>query len=135
MKNYLLLTLALCTVGFVGCGGGSSKVVTSPYKGSYAGTFKATPTTGVQVGTFTTMVGSDGKLTGSTNNTTANVISSLAGTVSNSGQVSVTIVNTFGTDTATGTVAFAANGHLIGSLTQFHSTTLVGPLTFDVTQQ
>lgn len=135
MKNYLLLTLALCTVGFVGCGGGSSKVVTSPYQGSYAGTFKATPTTGVQVGTLTGTVGSDGKLTGSTVNTTANVTSSLAGTVSNSGQVSVTIVNTSGTDTATGTVSFAAYGHLIGSLTQFQNTTLVGPLTFDIIRQ
>ena len=133
MKRVLLSLV--CAVVLAGCGGGSSVSTPSPFRGAYVGTFQAVPATGVQVGNLTVTVGTDGKLTGLVNNTTVNIASSVSGSISNTGQTSVTLTSPAETDTATGTVSLSAANHLLGSLTEFHNGATVGPLNFDMTPQ
>ena len=123
MKRSIILgaVMALSAPLIAGCGGGggndnSSPVQTnSPFAGSYAGTFN---TTNPQSGTLNVTVGSNGTLTGTGHNNTTGQDETISGSVTNAGAGSVTFVYPTFSASASGTVAFASNGHLNGTLTQ-----------------
>lgn len=141
MKRNIILgvILALSVTVITGCGGGggsndnSSVATNSPFAGSYLGTF--TDTGNNQSGTITATVSATGQVTGSSHNTTLNSDGPFTGSVDNSGNASFTIVNSKGTFTDKGSVAFASNGHLNGNLTEYNGSTQVGTAIVDLAKQ
>ncbi len=128
---------SLASLALAGCGGGggssSPAQATSPFAGNYVGTF--TDTGNSQSGTITATVSTDGQVTGSSHNTTLNSDGPFTGSVDNSGNASFNIVNSKGTFTDKGTVAFASNGHLDGTLTEYNGSTQVGTAIVDLVKQ
>lgn len=111
----------LASIALAGCGGGggndnNSPVITnSPFTGTYIGTFS---TTNPQSGTLNVTAASDGSLTGSGHNNTVGQDETISGSVTNAGSANITFKYPSFTASANGTVAFAGNGHLTGTLTQ-----------------
>ena len=136
MKRNIILgvILALSVTVITGCGGGggsndnSPAATNSPFAGSYLGTFS---TTNPQSGTLNVTVGSNGTLTGTGHNNTAGQDETISGSVTNAGTGSVTFTYPTFSASASGTVAFASNGHLVGTLTQSSG----GSVTIDLIKQ
>ncbi len=140
MKGRVILGLlsALTVPIIAGCGGGgggssTSTPANSPFTGSYSGTFNDAGNS--QSGTITATVSTNGQVTGSSHNMTLNSDGPFTGSVDNSGNASFNIINSAGTFTDKGTVAFASNGHLDGTLTEFNGSTQVGSATIDLVKQ
>jgi len=137
LKGHLTIAVAaasLTTLALAGCGGGggnnnNSPVTTnSPFAGTYVGTFS---TTNPQSGTLNVTVGSDGKLTGTGHNDTIGQDETVSGSVTNTGAANVTFQYPSFSASASGTVAFASNGHVDGTLTQSSG----GSVTLDLVKQ
>lgn len=129
-----VVAASLTAFALAGCGGGGGNdnntpvVTNSPFVGTYAGTFS---TTNPQSGTLNVTVGSDGKLTGTGRNTTIGQDETISGSITNTGATSVTFQYPTFSASASGTIAFASNGHVTGTLTQSAG----GSVTLDLVKQ
>lgn len=125
---------SLAAIALAGCGGGggnnngSPVIVNSPFVGNYSGTFT---TSNSQSGTLTGSVATNGTLTGSGRNNTIGQNETFSGSITNAGATTVSFMYPSFSATATGTVAFASNGHLEGTLTQSGG----GSVTIDLIRQ
>jgi len=136
LKGIIILgaIVALSIPLIAGCGGGggtdnsSPAQTNSPFAGNYVGTFN---TTNPQSGTLNVTVGSNGTLTGTGHNNTTGQDETISGSVTNVGTGSVTFTYPTFSASASGTVAFASNGHLDGTLTQSSG----GSVTIDLVKQ
>lgn len=131
---------SLAAFALAGCGGGgggndssSPAPANSPFAGNYVGTF-SDPTNN-QSANVTATIAANGAISGSTHDIGDNGGGPFTGSVDNSGNGVITVVNAKGTFTDKGTLAFASNGHLTGNLTEYNGNTQVGSGMFDLTKQ
>ena len=130
-----IAAVSLAAIALVGCGGGGGggnnnppAPTNSPFAGTYVGTFS---TSNSQSGTLNVTVGSDGKLTGTGHNSTTGQDETESGSVTNAGALNVIFSYPTFSASVSGTVAFASNGHLDGTLTQSNG----GSVTIDLVKQ
>jgi hypothetical protein len=136
IRGFAFLALGLLTVGIApmtGCGGGSATsvtgaVTTSPFAGEYSGPFS---TSDGQQGTVTGSISTDGRVTGTVNNTTYNLQGTVVGTVSNSGSADITFTYASGGARGTGPITLD-NGTIKGTLTQIVSGQAAGTVTISL---
>ena len=118
-------------------GGGNDNntpaVTNAPFAGNYIGAF-SDPTNN-QSANVTTTVAANGAISGSTRDIGDSGGGPFTGSIDNSGNGVITVVNSKGTFTDKGTLAFASNGHLTGNLTEYNGSTQVGSGTFDLVKQ
>jgi hypothetical protein len=130
LRKIAVITVLVSVIALIGCGGdaGVSHAVASPFAGTYQGTFTTTnPQSGTLQGTVSTL----GTFTGTAHNDTVNQDATVRGTIQNTGETSVAFSYPGFVASASGTVAFAANGHLTGTLTQSTG----GSVTVDLVKQ
>ena len=129
MRNLLIL---VATLGVVGCGG-SGAHSTSPFIGTYAGTWVAPSLN--DNGTAILTIASDGSLTGTLHDDVSLSDATVSGTLSSSGVTHATVVYAGpATSTLTGTVALGSQGQLSGNLIQTEGGNSVG-VTFALVKQ
>lgn len=126
MKRILLLGILVAAAG---CGG-SGVSTPSPFAGTWNGSWTAN-----DVGTGSITVATNGAVTGTLHDTTANADGTVTGSISNAGTISgVVHYSGVPNTTLTGTMAIAGNGHLTGNLTQSDGVNSIG-VSFDLIKQ
>ncbi len=132
MRSGLVIAVLVLAFAVTGCGGGgggsSTPATSSPFAGNYVGTFS---TSNSQSGTLNVTVATNGTLTGSGHNNTIGQDETASGSVTNAGAANVTFTYPSFSASVSGTVAFASNGHLDGTLAQSSG----GSVTIDLVKQ
>jgi len=136
MKRILIFAALACVVGFgtFGCGGSSSgTVTTSPYLGSYSGTFT---TSKGQTGTAEFSVASNGDVSGTLHNNTTGQTGTINGSVDSSGNVNITSTYSSGSTKDTGTVSINPTTRILsGTLTEYMNGGVYDSITLQVMLQ
>ena len=111
-KSYLpVLALALLLTG---CGGGGSAPVSNAYVGTWSGTWTSIP---ADTGTGTFTVATDGSFTGQVHDNNANTNGTDSGTISNTGEMTVTVSYPGSPSyTLTGQFSFNQSNQLVGTV-------------------
>ena len=129
------LGLSLTGAALAGCGGGSdsgTSAAAPKFAGRYAGTFAGTVGGGPDSGTLSGTVAADGTLTGVAHDNGVNENATVTGTITSAGVLNSTFVYPGGVYTAKGVVTKSSSGHLIGTLTEFSGTTVIGTISVDL---
>ena len=126
----LVVTLGLAASVW-GCGGGSDN--SSPFAGSYRGTFVANAQQQLQNGYIRIVVAPDGHFTGTIDNATAGASGTTSGSIATDGQMTSSYQYPGNlTYTANGGVAKNNQGDIVGTLQEFQNGTNVGTVSVDL---
>lgn len=109
-----MLFVAIVAVALTGCGGSSSSNLTNnPFAGSFVGSFRSTYAAN-STGALSLNISSTGVTTGQSNGIDGST-STIAGTIDNSGNATLTSVNSGASSAVTGTVSLNSAGQLVGN--------------------
>jgi hypothetical protein len=124
VKKHTYLLSALLILGSFGCGGsGTTAITDSPFEGSWSGAF--TIPANSNVGTASVSIDETGAVTGTARNTTTSSNFTITANIANSGAITGTLGGSFiGSITGNWSIS-PVNGHLVGSIFQDFSGTMV----------